>query len=83
VRSARIALHCRGLTYKAPRTIGLKSSVLSDFWAMGGYGAFVWSAFGLSLGALLTLFVVSWLSARRRAAELERWRRRLEGAEQS
>ena len=55
---------------------------MADFWAMGGYAAYVWSAFGLSLGALAALFISSWLGARKRAAELERWRRRVNGAEQ-
>jgi len=54
---------------------------VADFWAMGGYAAYVWSAFGLSIGALVVLLAASWWSARRRAAELERWRRRVEGAE--
>ncbi len=51
---------------------------MTDFWAMGGYGAFVWSAYAVSFGALILLFVMSWLASRRRDAELERWRRRLE-----
>lgn len=51
---------------------------VADFWAMGGYAAYVWSAFGLSIAALVALFAASWWGARRRAAELERWRRRVE-----
>ncbi len=46
---------------------------------MGGYGAYVWSAFGLSLGALLALFAWSWLDSRRRDQELARWQRRADG----
>jgi len=67
----------------ASRT-GEQSRGVADFWAMGGYAAYVWSAFGLSIGALVVLLAASWWSARRRAAELERWRRRVdvEGAEQ-
>jgi heme exporter protein CcmD len=49
---------------------------------MGGYAAYVWSAFGLSIGALAALFVASWWGARKRATELERWRRRVESTEQ-
>ena len=56
--------------------------MVGDFWAMGGYAAYVWSAFGLSIGALVALFIASWRGARRRAAELERWRRRVEEAEE-
>mgnify|MGYP006273255701 FL=1 len=55
---------------------------MADFWAMGGYAAYVWSAFGVSIAALVVLFIASWMSARKRAAELERWRRRVERAEQ-
>jgi len=54
---------------------------VDEFWAMGGYGAYVWSAFGLSIGALAVFFAASWWAARRRAAELERWRRRTEEAQ--
>jgi heme exporter protein D len=50
---------------------------------MGGYAAYVWSAFGLSIAALVALLAASWRSARRRAAELERWRRRVESTEQA
>jgi heme exporter protein CcmD len=48
---------------------------------MGGYGAYVWSAFGVSLGSLIVLLGASWRQSRRRAAELERWRRRAEQAD--
>lgn len=56
---------------------------MADFWVMGGYAAYVWTAFGVSIGALAVLFIASWRGARKRAVELERWRRRVEGAEQS
>lgn len=32
----------------------------SDFWAMGGYGFYVWLSYGLSLGAILILTVQSY-----------------------
>lgn len=54
---------------------------MADFWAMGGYGAYVWSAFGVSLGALAALFASSWVTSRRRTRELERWQRRAGGVE--
>lgn len=56
---------------------------MADFLSMGGYGAYVWSAFGISLLALMLLFGVSWSDSRRRARELERWQRRADGAEES
>jgi len=47
---------------------------LSAFLAMGGYAAYVWSAFGFALVALLALLVQSWLAAHRREAELAQLR---------
>jgi len=48
---------------------------LSDFFAMGGYGAYVWPAFGFAAAVLLGLLWQSWRAARSRAAELEQLRR--------
>ena len=42
---------------------------------MGGYAAYVWTAYGFAALALLALLVQSWRSARRRDAELEQVRR--------
>lgn len=42
---------------------------------MGGYGAYVWSAFGFAALVLVGLLVQSWRAASRREAELERLRR--------
>ncbi|MEO1091677.1 MAG: heme exporter protein CcmD [Pseudomonadota bacterium] len=56
---------------------------MGDFWSMGGYGAYVWSAFGVSVGALAVLLVASWTASRRRDAELQRWRRRIGSADES
>jgi heme exporter protein D len=47
---------------------------LSDFFAMGGYGAYVWPAFGFAAAVLLGLLLQSWWTARRRNAEFERLR---------
>lgn len=35
---------------------------LGDFLAMGGYSAYVWSAFGITFGSMFVLF---WVSVRR------------------
>ncbi|MFM9862558.1 MAG: heme exporter protein CcmD [Micropepsaceae bacterium] len=45
---------------------------MSTFWAMGGYAAFVWPAYGISFIALVTLSVLSWRAMKRaeRLAEL-------------
>lgn len=51
-----------------------------QFLAMGGYAAFVWPAFGVSLVAMVGLFWQSWRLARRREAELELMRAKLRGA---
>lgn len=49
----------------------------ADFIAMGGYGAYVWGAFGVT--ALLML-LEPWLLVRRRRATEERLRRQLRAA---
>lgn len=33
---------------------------MSNFFAMGGYGAFIWPAYGVSLVALLVMVWQSW-----------------------
>jgi heme exporter protein D len=48
---------------------------LADFLSMGGYAAYVWSAYGFAAILLIALLVQSWRSARRRDAELEQVRR--------
>ena len=47
---------------------------MSDFFAMGGYGAYVWSAFGFALLVLLGLLIQSWSMARRREREFAQLR---------
>ncbi|ADT86450.1 heme exporter protein CcmD [Vibrio sp. Vb2880] len=32
---------------------------MSDFWAMGGYAAYVWSSFGITFLSMLILWVAS------------------------
>ncbi len=53
----------------------LQEQVVDEFLAMGGYGAYVWSAYGITLLSLLLLFVWSWHGARAREAELEQVRK--------
>jgi heme exporter protein D len=48
---------------------------LTEFFAMGGYAAYVWTAYGFAALVLVVLLVHSWRSARRRDAELEQVRR--------
>jgi heme exporter protein D len=48
---------------------------VNEFFAMGGYGAYVWAAYGITLLALLLLFLWSWYGARAREAELEQVRK--------
>ncbi|MGF1474783.1 MAG: heme exporter protein CcmD [Geminicoccaceae bacterium] len=49
---------------------------MSEILAMGGYGAYVWSAVGFTLCLLLTLFLISLRQSRRRDRELDQWRER-------
>ncbi len=47
---------------------------MAEWFFMGGYGAFVWPAYGLSILALAGLSFWSWrtyLTAKRRAREFE------------
>jgi heme exporter protein D len=50
---------------------------LSDFFAMGGYGAYVWPAFGFAALVMLGLLLQSWWASRSREAELEQLSRQL------
>ena len=47
---------------------------MTDFFAMGGYAAYVWSAYGITL---LVLVVSAWTARRRRLDALERVRQTL------
>jgi heme exporter protein D len=51
---------------------------LTDYLAMGGYAAYVWSAFSIALALMMGLFFQSRRMARRREAELTDLRARLE-----
>jgi heme exporter protein CcmD len=44
---------------------------VTGYLAMGGYGAYVWSAFAIALLLMVGLFVQSRQAARKREAELE------------
>jgi heme exporter protein D len=44
---------------------------VSEFFAMGGYAAYVWPAFGFAALVLAGLLAQSWHAARRREAEFE------------
>jgi len=43
---------------------------VSEFLAMGGYGAYVWIAYGVTALSLLLLFLWSWFGAQARETEL-------------
>lgn len=45
---------------------------MSEFFWMSGYAAFVWPAYALTVGALVTLGVVSWRDMRRSERQAER-----------
>ena len=47
-----------------------EGELLSDFFAMGGYAAYVWPAYAVALALLVGLFVQSRRQARRAEAEL-------------
>jgi heme exporter protein D len=43
---------------------------MADFFTMGGYGAYVWSAFGFTFLVLIGLLLQSWRAARAKEREL-------------
>ena len=45
---------------------------MNEFFAMGGYAAFVWPAYGISLVALVTLAAISWRAMARNERLVER-----------
>ena len=47
-----------------------------NFWAMGGYGAFVWGSYGVTVAALAVEIGLVRMRRRRALAEVERNRRR-------
>ncbi len=47
---------------------------MSEFFAMGGYAAFVWPSYGIAFGVMAGLLVWAWTSARNGEAEVERLR---------
>ena len=50
---------------------------MGDYLAMGGYAAYVWSAFAIALGLMGGLFLQSRHAARRREAELAELRQQV------
>jgi heme exporter protein D len=68
----------RGVTSPPNLAISLprrRAGAVIEFFAMGGYAAYVWPAFGFAGAALVGLGWQSWRTARRREAELEQLRR--------
>lgn len=47
---------------------------MSEFLAMGGYGAYVWASYGVTALFLILLFIWSWFGARARETELQQMR---------
>ena len=52
---------------------------MNGFLDMGGHAATVWPAYGVTIGILLALLVVSLVSSRRRHKDLERLERECQG----
>ncbi|MBE9555328.1 MAG: heme exporter protein CcmD [Proteobacteria bacterium] len=44
---------------------------MDNFFAMGGYGAFIWPAYGAAAVLMMGLLVLSWKSMRQREALVE------------
>ena len=58
------------MAYTPAKVAPPREQGLSEFLAMGGYAAYVWSAFGFALVVLLGLLGQSWRAAHQREAEL-------------
>ena len=50
---------------------------MGEFFAMGGYAAYVWPAFGFTILVLAGLWILSWRQMRAKEAEVEALRARL------
>lgn len=59
----------------SPGAVGVDR--VAEFLAMGGYAAYVWSAFGFTFAVMIGLLVQSWRLARARERELAELRARL------
>ncbi len=57
----------------------METGSISEFFAMGGYAVFVWSAYGVAAVSMGILLVVSWRTARSREATLAALQARLPG----
>src|SRR5918996_5536364 len=62
------------MAYTPAKVAPPREQGLSEFLAMGGYAAYVWSAFGFALLVLLGLLGQSWRAAHQREAELAQLR---------
>lgn len=49
---------------------------MSEFFAMGGHGVYVWSSYAITLGILLLNVVMPWLDRKNLIKEAARRRRR-------
>ena len=52
----------------------------AEFIDMGGYGAYVWSSYGIALVVLAANVIVPWLEARKQKRELVSKLKRMEDA---
>ena len=44
---------------------------MSEFFAMGGYGGFIWPAYGVAAILMAGVLILSWKDMRRREAQVE------------
>jgi len=47
--------------------------VINEFFAMGGYGFYVWSSFGLSLFGLLLIYFAAKRFEKRKRSDIALW----------
>lgn len=62
------------LAINGKATARARMGALGEYFAMGGYAAYVWAAFALTFLVMAALFWQSWHAARKRGAEVVAWR---------
>ena len=61
----------------------MQFDTLSAFWDMGGYGLYVWLAFGLGLLSVVLLWLESWWTKKRLWAQVEAEQKRQQRIKQA
>lgn len=61
----------------------MQFDTLSEFWNMGGYGLYVWLAFGLGLLSVALLWLESWWTKKRLWSQVDAEQKRQQRIKQA